>query len=134
MSAVAAEADRINRLAATGWDSAEPMRTLHVIYRLRLAYLLELLEAHLATRGRTLKGLHVLDVGCGAGQLCEPFAARNPRVTGVDAAEWNIVAACLHAAAEGLRIDYRVGEPMQALGAAERFDLELLLEGSTCPR
>jgi 2-polyprenyl-6-hydroxyphenyl methylase/3-demethylubiquinone-9 3-methyltransferase len=128
MSAVAAEVDRFNRLAATWWDSAGPMRPLHVINRLRLAFLLELIEVHFAPQGGTLKGLRVLDVGCGAGLLCEPFAARNARVTGVDAAEKNIAAARLHAAAGGLRIDYRVGEPLQALGADEHFDLVLLLE------
>jgi 2-polyprenyl-6-hydroxyphenyl methylase/3-demethylubiquinone-9 3-methyltransferase len=128
MSAVAAEVDRFNRLAATWWDSAGPMRPLHVINQLRFAYLLELIEAHLAPHGRTLEGLRVLDIGCGAGPLCEPFAASGARVTGVDAAEKNIAAARLHAAAEGLRIDYRAGEPRDALGTGERFDLVMLFE------
>lgn len=104
------------------------MRPLHVINRLRFAYLLELIVTHLAPHGRTLEGLRVLDVGCGTGLLCEPFAGRGARVTGVDAAEKNIAAARLHAAAEGLRIDYRVGETMHALDDDERFDLVLLLE------
>jgi 2-polyprenyl-6-hydroxyphenyl methylase/3-demethylubiquinone-9 3-methyltransferase len=128
MTAVAAEVDRFNRLAATWWDSAGPMRPLHIINRLRLTYLLGLIEAQLVPRGRTLEGLRVLDVGCGAGLLCEPFAGRGARVTGVDAAARNIAAARLHAAAEGLQIDYRVGEPMHVLDADERFDLVLLLE------
>jgi 2-polyprenyl-6-hydroxyphenyl methylase/3-demethylubiquinone-9 3-methyltransferase len=128
MSAVAAEVDRFNRLAATWWDSAGPMRPLHVINQLRLAYLLELIQAHLAPHGRTLEGLRMLDIGCGAGLLCEPFAGRGADVTGVDAAEKNIAAARLHAADQGLHIDYRVGEPTQALGADERYDLVLLLE------
>jgi 2-polyprenyl-6-hydroxyphenyl methylase/3-demethylubiquinone-9 3-methyltransferase len=128
MTAVAAEVDRFNRLAATWWNGAGPMRPLHVINRLRFAYLLELIEVHLAPKGRTLDGLRVLDVGCGAGLLCEPFAARGARVTGVDAAEKNIAAARLHAAAGDLRIDYRVGEPRHVLGPDESFDLVLLLE------
>lgn len=128
MTAIAAEVDRFNRLAATWWDSTGPMRPLHVINRLRLDYLLELIDTHLAPHGRTLQGLRVLDLGCGAGLLCEPFAGRGAHVTGVDAAERNIEAARLHAAAEGLRIDYRVGEPMHALGPDDRFDLVLLLE------
>jgi 2-polyprenyl-6-hydroxyphenyl methylase/3-demethylubiquinone-9 3-methyltransferase len=123
MSAVAAEVDCFNRLATTWWDSAGPMRPLHVINQLRLAYLLELIQAHLAPHGRTLEGLRMLDIGCGAGLLCEPFAGRGADVTGVDAAEKNIAAARLHAADQGLHIDYRVGEPTQALGADERYDL-----------
>lgn len=128
MTAIPAEVDRFNRLASTWWDSAGPMRPLHVLNRLRLAYLLELIEAHLVPKGRALQGLRVLDVGCGAGLLCEPFAGRGARVTGVDAAEKNIAAARLHAAAGGLCIDYRVGESTQVLGADERFDVVLLLE------
>lgn len=128
MTAIAAEVDRFNRLAATWWDSAGPMRPLHVVNRLRFAYLLELVEAHLAPHGRALEGLRVLDIGCGAGLLCEPLSGRGALVTGIDAAERNIAAARLHANAEGLRIDYRIGEPMHALGADERFDLVLLLE------
>jgi 2-polyprenyl-6-hydroxyphenyl methylase/3-demethylubiquinone-9 3-methyltransferase len=128
VAAIAAEVDRFNRLAATWWDSTGPMRPLHVINRLRFAYLQGLIEVHLAPHGRPLEALRVLDVGCGAGLLCEPFAGLGARVTGVDAAEKNIAAARLHAAAAGLRIDYRVGEPMHALSAGERFDLVLLLE------
>lgn len=128
MTAVSTEVDRFNRLAATWWDATGPMRPLHVINQLRFAYLLELIGTHLAPRGRTLERLRVLDIGCGAGLLCEPFAERGARVTGVDAAEKNIAAARLHAASEGLHIDYRVGEPIHALGDDERFDLVLLLE------
>jgi 2-polyprenyl-6-hydroxyphenyl methylase/3-demethylubiquinone-9 3-methyltransferase len=128
VSAIAAEVDRFNRLAATWWDSAGPMRPLHVINRLRLAYLLDRIEAQFAPRGRTLEGLRVLDVGCGAGLMCEPLASRGARVTGIDAAERNIAAARLHSTAEGLSVDYRVGEPTHVLGADERFDLVLLLE------
>jgi 2-polyprenyl-6-hydroxyphenyl methylase/3-demethylubiquinone-9 3-methyltransferase len=128
MTAVVAEVDRFNRLAATWWDSTGPMRPLHVINRLRFAYLLELVEARLAPPGRALPGLRVLDIGCGAGLLCEPFAGRGALVTGVDAAAKNIAAARLHATAGNLHIDYRVGDPGQVLDADERFDLVVLLE------
>jgi 2-polyprenyl-6-hydroxyphenyl methylase/3-demethylubiquinone-9 3-methyltransferase len=128
MSTIASEVERFDRLAATWWDRDGPMRPLHVINRLRLAYLLRLIDTHLAPRGRPLQGLRVLDVGCGAGLLCEPLARRGARVTGIDAAAKNIAAARAHALGEGLRIDYRAGEPATALEPAERFDLVLLLE------
>jgi 2-polyprenyl-6-hydroxyphenyl methylase/3-demethylubiquinone-9 3-methyltransferase len=128
MSAVVSEIDRFNRLSATWWDRRGPMRPLHVINRLRLAYLLELIESRLARRGRPVHGLRVLDIGCGAGLLCEPLARFGAAVTGIDAAEKNIAAARAHAIGEGLRIDYRAGAPAAALRADERFDLVLLLE------
>jgi len=128
MTAIASEVARFDRLAATWWNSAGPMRPLHVVNRLRFDYLLQLANARLATHGRPIEGLRVLDVGCGAGLLCEPLARRGARVTGIDAAERNIAAARAHAAGESLPIDYRVGEPAAAIGADEQFDLVLLLE------
>ncbi len=104
------------------------MRPLHVINRLRLSYLLELIEAHLAPQGRALAGLRVLDVGCGAGLLCEPLAARGARVTGIDAADRNIAVARLHAATAGLDIDYRAGDSTRVVRDDEQFDVVLLLE------
>ena len=128
MTAITSELDRFNRLAATWWNSAGPMRPLHVVNDLRLDYLLQLVQARFAPQGRSINELRILDVGCGAGLLCEPLASRGARVTGIDAAEKNIATARVHAAGASLSIDYRVGEPTTALGADEKFDLVLLLE------
>src|SRR5690606_11867415 len=68
-----------------------------------------------------LAGRRALDVGCGAGLLCEPLARLGAAVSGVDAAEENIAAARAHAAGSGLAIDYRCGDLGQ-LGLAG-FDL-----------
>jgi 2-polyprenyl-6-hydroxyphenyl methylase/3-demethylubiquinone-9 3-methyltransferase len=128
MTVVASEIERFNRLAATWWDSAGPMRPLHVVNRLRFDYLLGLIDAHLVAAGRPLAGLRALDIGCGAGLLSEPLAARGARVTAIDAASKNIAAARLHAAEQGVAVDYRVGDVQTALAAGERFDLVTLLE------
>src|SRR5690606_32158153 len=71
-------------------------------------------------------GKSALDVGCGAGLLCEPLARLGARVTGVDAAPENVAAARAHAAQSGLAIDYRAGE-LAAL-SGRRFDLVTSLE------
>ncbi len=128
MTAISSEVARFNRLSATWWNRSGPMRPLHVVNYLRLDYLLQLIHQRLAPQGRPIQGLRVLDVGCGAGLLCEPLARRGARVTGIDAAAKNIAAARAHANGENLRIDYRVGEPASAIGADEQFDLVLLLE------
>lgn len=57
MSALAFEVDRFDRLSAAGWDRRGPMRPLHVINRLRLAYLLDLIGTRLARQGRSVLGL-----------------------------------------------------------------------------
>jgi 2-polyprenyl-6-hydroxyphenyl methylase/3-demethylubiquinone-9 3-methyltransferase len=56
---------------------------------------------------KPLSGKRALDVGCGAGLLCEPLARLGARVTGLDAAAENIAVAKAHAEPQGLAIDYR---------------------------
>ena len=42
--------------------------------------------------------MRILDVGCGAGLLCEPLARLGAEVIGLDAVEENIICAKEHAA------------------------------------
>jgi 2-polyprenyl-6-hydroxyphenyl methylase/3-demethylubiquinone-9 3-methyltransferase len=105
------------------------MRPLHVLNQLRQGRVQALAEAHFGRApGAGLGGLRVLDVGCGAGLLCEPLARAGAAVTGIDAAARSIAIARDHAAAGALSIDYRAGDPAQALQAGEQFDVLLLLE------
>jgi 2-polyprenyl-6-hydroxyphenyl methylase / 3-demethylubiquinone-9 3-methyltransferase len=122
------EISRFDRLAATWWNSEGPMRPLHVINALRLGYLLEQIAHRFGRPLGDLAGLRIADIGCGAGLMCEPLAARGAQVVGVDAAAKNIAAARVHAGAGQMNIDYRVGEPQAALRDAESFDVLLLLE------
>jgi 2-polyprenyl-6-hydroxyphenyl methylase/3-demethylubiquinone-9 3-methyltransferase len=122
------EVERFNRLAATWWNRTGPMRPLHVVNELRLGHVLERIAQRFGRPVGALQGLRIADIGCGAGLMCEPLAARGAEVVGIDAAAKNIAAARLHANASGLQIDYRVGEPDAALHAGESFDVLLLLE------
>ncbi len=122
------EVERFNRLATTWWNSAGPMRPLHVINGLRLGYVLEQTAQRFGSPPGNLHHLRIADIGCGAGLMCEPLAARGAQVVGVDAAAKNIAAARLHAGGGRLNIDYRVGEPDAALRDGELFDVLLLLE------
>jgi 2-polyprenyl-6-hydroxyphenyl methylase/3-demethylubiquinone-9 3-methyltransferase len=122
------EVERFNRLAATWWNRTGPMRPLHVVNELRLGHVLDQIARRFGRPVGALQGLRIADVGCGAGLMCEPLAARGAEVVGIDAAAKNIAAAQLHAQAGGLHIDYRVGEPDAALHDGESFDVLLLLE------
>ena len=122
------EVARFDRLAATWWNIEGPMRPLHVINALRLGYVLEQIARCFGRPVGDLHGLRIADIGCGAGLMCEPLAARGAQVVGVDAAAKNIAAARLHAGAGRLSIDYRIGEPEAALRDGESFDVLLLLE------
>lgn len=106
--------------AAEWWDPRGAFRTLHDINALRLDYLAERVP---------LAGLRVLDVGCGGGLLAEGLAARGAHVVAIDMAPENIEAAQQHAAAGGLKIDYRcIAVEQLAIDAAGEFDAVTCLE------
>jgi 2-polyprenyl-6-hydroxyphenyl methylase/3-demethylubiquinone-9 3-methyltransferase len=108
-----AEAEHFGRLAAEWWNPKGSSAMLHRLNPVRLGFIRAAVDAHWHTDSRGLKplaGKRALDVGCGAGLLCEPLARLGAEVTGVDAAAPNIAAAKGHAAGSGLAIDYRCGE------------------------
>ncbi|MET0365105.1 MAG: bifunctional 2-polyprenyl-6-hydroxyphenol methylase/3-demethylubiquinol 3-O-methyltransferase UbiG, partial [Sphingobium sp.] len=94
------------------WNPKGTSAMLHRLNPVRLSYIREQVDAHwsLDHHGvRPLSGKRVLDVGCGAGLLCEPLARLGAEVTGIDATPANIDVARAHAARTGLAIDYRAG-------------------------
>ena len=123
------EAAHFGALAADWWDPKGSSAMLHKLNPVRLGFIRTKINAHFGGDERSLKplsGKAALDVGCGAGLLCEPLARMGAAVTGVDAAPENIAAAAAHAAQSGLKIDYRAGElSAQKLG---RFDLVTSME------
>ncbi len=127
------EAAHFGRLAADWWDPKGSSAMLHRLNPVRLGFIRAAIDAHWPTVSRAdsrsvrpLEGKRALDVGCGAGLLCEPLTRLGARVTGVDAAAENIAVAQAHAAGSGLGIAYHHGE-IGALGLAG-FDLVTAME------
>lgn len=107
------EADFFAKLARDWWNPKGPMASLHQVNPVRLAFVRDAIDAHwpgAAGAAKPLAGKSALDIGCGAGLLCEPLARLGAGVTGVDAAAENIAAAAAHAEAMGLDIRYMAGE------------------------
>jgi len=125
----AAEAAHFGALAAEWWDPKGSSAMLHKLNPVRLRFIRSAVDTHFACAGTSrhpLAGKNALDVGCGAGLLCEPLARLGGAVTGVDAAPENIEAAIAHAALSGLSINYRAGEiAAQGLG---QFDVVTCME------
>jgi 2-polyprenyl-6-hydroxyphenyl methylase/3-demethylubiquinone-9 3-methyltransferase len=124
------EIDRFAQLASEWWDAAGRFRALHRIGPARLGFLRDELLRHFARppQMRPLEGLHILDVGCGGGLICEPLARMGARVTGLDPAAENVEAALRHAAGEGLDINYRAGRAEDLRAQGEVFDAVVCLE------
>ncbi len=123
------EAEHFGRLAADWWNPTGSSAMLHRLNPPRLAYLRAAIDGHWhgdRSGFAPLAGKRALDVGCGAGLLAEPLARLGAAVTGVDAAPENIGAARAHAAASGLKIEYRAGG-IEAIAGA-RFDLVTSME------
>jgi len=123
------EATRFGRLAADWWDPKGSSAMLHRLNPVRLGFVRAAIDAHWGTDPETLRplaGKRALDVGCGAGLLCEPLARLGAAVTGVDAAAENVAVARAHAVGSALAIDYHAGE-LAALDLG-RFDLVTCME------
>ena len=123
------EAAHFGALAAEWWDPKGSSAMLHRLNPVRLSYIRDAIDLHFHCDSSLLKplvGKRTLDVGCGAGLLCEPLARLGATVTGLDAAPENIAAAKAHAEPQGLAIDYR----NQAIEdfAGRDFDLVTSLE------
>ncbi|MGY2048612.1 bifunctional 2-polyprenyl-6-hydroxyphenol methylase/3-demethylubiquinol 3-O-methyltransferase UbiG [Methylobacterium sp. JK268] len=125
------EVDRFERIAATWWDEAGPMRVLHRFNPVRLAYIRDAVCRHLGRDPRAsapLAGLTLVDIGCGGGVLSEPLARLGATVTGLDPAPTNVRVAQAHADAAGIPVVYRAQTIEAAVEAGERFDVVLAME------
>jgi 2-polyprenyl-6-hydroxyphenyl methylase/3-demethylubiquinone-9 3-methyltransferase len=127
-SIVDREAAHFGGLAGDWWDPKGASAMLHKLNPVRLSYIRDMVDQHfgLDEHGfKPLAGKSALDVGCGAGLLAEPLARLGAKVTAVDAAPELIEVARVHAAGQGLDIDYRaVG--VEAIKG--RFDLITAME------
>ena len=127
-SIVPEEVAQFSKLASDWWDPDGASAMLHKLNPVRLKYIRDWIDQHWQCDecSRTpLEGKTALDVGCGAGLLCEPLARLGAKVTGIDASPDVIAVAREHAAAMGLAIDYRAGDIQDLEG---QYDLITSLE------
>jgi 2-polyprenyl-6-hydroxyphenyl methylase/3-demethylubiquinone-9 3-methyltransferase len=83
---------------------------------IRIEYITDKIKQHFKIEGQKvnfLKGLNILDVGCGGGLVSEPMARLGADVTGIDASEKNIKIAKTHAKKSKLKVNYFNNSPEQ---------------------
>ncbi len=127
----AREVERFSRHAADWWDARGPMAALHKFNPVRVGYIRDRAAAHFGRDPKKLdclKGLRILDIGCGGGILSEPLARLGAEMVGADPAAENIAAAQAHAEEGDLAIDYRATTAEALAEAGERFDVVLMME------
>jgi 2-polyprenyl-6-hydroxyphenyl methylase / 3-demethylubiquinone-9 3-methyltransferase len=127
-----AEMSHFAKMAEDWWNPSGKFKPLHIMNGCRVGYIKEEICAHFLRDpdvNLPLKGLRILDVGCGGGLLCEPMSRLGADVTGVDALEKNIKAAQIHAQSSGLEIDYIYTSVEALLESGQKpYDIVLNME------
>ncbi len=124
------EIQKFSKMADEWWDVNGKFKPLHMFNPIRLDYILDKVSSFFKLKRENtlpLKGLKILDIGCGGGLISEPLARLGASVTGIDASEKNIKIASLHAKKNNLKIDY-INKSPEELKANEGFDVILNLE------
>jgi 2-polyprenyl-6-hydroxyphenyl methylase/3-demethylubiquinone-9 3-methyltransferase len=125
------EIERFSALAVEWWNPRGKMAPLHKFNPVRIGYVRDKAAQRFGRDAKKLdsmKGLRMLDIGCGGGLLSEPLSRLGASMTGVDPSETNIEAAKQHAGQSGLAIDYRCTTAEALAEAGEQFDIVLAME------
>lgn len=125
------EVENFSRIAEEWWDINGHFKPLHLLNPTRISYLKSRILSHFKRKdsaSEPLKGLSVLDVGCGGGLVCEPLTRLGATVTGLDASERNIGVAKEHAEKSGLSIAYLADSVENLARQKEKYDVVLALE------
>ena len=122
---------KFSAIADEWWDPEGKFKPLHQFNPIRLQFIRDRLCDHFdrdPLSMQPLKGLRVLDVGCGGGLIAEPLARMGAKVTGIDASEKNTITAQVHAAESGLNIDYKATTVEELAAVGDIFDAIISLE------
>lgn len=125
------EIARFSAMAEDWWNPNGKFRPLHQLNPIRIAYVRDSVIdcLHLDRRAdRPLRGLKLIDIGCGGGLLAEPMARLGATVTGIDASEESVRIAETHARQGDLSIEYRRALPEDLVDEGRTFDIVLNME------
>ena len=123
------EIDKFSKLADEWWDPEGKFKPLHNFNPVRLRYIKDTITKKFGNKSEKLplKGIKILDIGCGGGLLSEPLSRLGATVTGIDASDRNIKIAKMHLKKSKLDIDYYCSSPDKFV-AKEKFDVVLNME------
>lgn len=114
------EIKKFEDLASRWWDPESEFQPLHAINPLRTEYI----NLH-----SPVKGLKVLDVGCGGGLISEAMSAFGAEVTGIDMGEAPLSVAKLHLLESDEKVEYlKITAEELAEQRPETYDVVTCLE------
>ena len=120
---------KFSKISSEWWNPNGKFKPLHKFNPIRIKYLKENIIEHfkLKQTNSPLKGLNILDIGCGGGLLSEPITRLGAKVTAIDASKKNIQVAKFHAKKNNLKINYLCSSP-EKLNLNKKFDVVLNME------
>ena len=123
------EINKFNKIAEEWWDPNGKFKPLHKFNPVRINYIKDSLQKYFKIKDKfkPLKGLNILDIGCGGGLLCEPISRLGANVVGIDASERNIKIAHSHLKKSNLNIKYFKTSP-ENFSSNTKFDVVLNME------
>ena len=92
------ELDKFSKLADEWWNPNGKFKPLHLINPLRVSYIENKVQ---------LKGLDILDIGCGGGILSEALSQKGANVTAIDLADGPLEVAKIRQKQSKLDIKYK---------------------------
>jgi 2-polyprenyl-6-hydroxyphenyl methylase/3-demethylubiquinone-9 3-methyltransferase len=124
------EIEKFSRMAQDWWNPNGQFKPLHLFNPARVSFIKDKLISHFKLNSiseEPLKGLKILDIGCGGGLLSEPLSRLGAKVTGIDASNDNIKVAKIHSKEMNLNIEY-ICCPPENLNIHNEFDVILNME------
>ena len=123
------EIDKFSRIAEEWWDPEGKFKPLHKFNPIRISYIKNNIinTFKLKNNQKPLKGIKILDIGCGGGLLSEPLNRLGADIVGIDASDKNIKVAKLHSKKNNLKIKYICVSP-EKLETKKKFDVILNME------
>lgn len=128
------EVNKFSKIADQWWDEDGKFKPLHKFNPVRISYIRKKIVQNFNLDEKKLQALSnikIIDIGCGGGLICEPFAKIGAEITGIDASHKNIEVAKIHCEKSGLKINYQqnlVEELILNKDYLEKFDAVFALE------
>ena len=124
------EFDHFKKLSNEWWHPNGKFKVLHALTPIRIKYIknnIFIFNKNPSISSETLKGLEILDLGCGGGLVCEPLVKLGAKVTGIDFIKKNIETARHHAKISKLNITY-INQDLSSIKLNKQYDVILMLE------